>query len=67
MNKEIKYCLNCNNKVYGEFCSKCGQSIHTSSVNSQEVFRELGYGLFHLDSSIIRLTNSLSIDYKEWI
>ena len=55
MNKEIKYCLNCNNKVYGEFCSKCGQSIHTSRVNSQEVFRELGYGLFPSGSSIIEV------------
>lgn len=64
MNKEIKYCLNCNNKVYGEFCSKCGQSIHTSRVNSQEVFRELGYGLFPLNSSFIDFIYSLSINYK---
>lgn len=64
MNKEIKYCLNCNNKVYGEFCSKCGQSIHTSRVNSQEVFRELGYGLFLLNSSFIDFIYSLSINYK---
>ncbi|SBW01349.1 conserved membrane hypothetical protein [uncultured Dysgonomonas sp.] len=59
MNKEIKYCLNCNNKVYGEFCSKCGQSIHTSRVNTQEVFRELGYGLFHLNSGLFYTTKEL--------
>ncbi|MFR0678758.1 DUF3667 domain-containing protein [Dysgonomonas mossii] len=59
MSKETKCCLNCNNEVYDKFCSKCGQSIQTSRVNSKEVFSELGYGLFHLNSGLFYTAKEL--------
>ncbi|MDU1890544.1 MAG: DUF3667 domain-containing protein [Dysgonomonas sp.] len=48
-----KRCLNCNNEVTDNFCSKCGQPIQTSRISWKHLIDELQYGLLHINKGLL--------------
>ncbi|KAF2515229.1 DUF3667 domain-containing protein [Flavobacterium foetidum] len=47
----IEYCLNCEQKVSGNFCSNCGQSTHTHRYSLHHFFvHDFIHGIFHFDN-----------------
>lgn len=59
MNTKNTHCLNCHNVVKGNYCSKCGQSVHTSRINIKHLVEELQYGFLHINKGILYTTKEL--------
>lgn len=59
MHKNVRHCLNCNNVLNDNFCSKCGQSARTSRVNAKHLVEELQYGLLHINKGLLYTTKEL--------
>ncbi|MDR2950000.1 MAG: DUF3667 domain-containing protein [Prevotella sp.] len=59
MHKNVRHCLNCNNVLNDNFCSKCGQSARTSRVNAKHLAEELQYGLLHINKGLLYTTKEL--------
>jgi len=45
-------CKNCEVNFQGNFCSNCGQSAHTHSINWHYVWHEIEHGIFHVDKGL---------------
>lgn len=45
-------CKNCDAGCQGNYCSNCGQSSHTESINWHYVWHEIEHGIFHVDKGI---------------
>ena len=45
-------CNNCNAKLYGEYCSDCGQQKKDLNISIFTLFKEILVNLFSLDSKI---------------
>lgn len=56
-----KNCLNCEHKVYGNYCSNCGQSIHTHRLNWHYVWHDLPHSFFHVDKGILFTAKELTL------
>jgi hypothetical protein len=54
-----KYCLNCNSKLNGQFCSNCGQSSETKKINFHYLWHDIQHGLLHFDKGILYTTKEL--------
>jgi len=61
MSTKDNYCLNCNNRLTDNFCSKCGQSAHTSRINLKYLIGELQYGLLHINKGLFYTTKELML------
>lgn len=61
MNTENKHCLNCGSIVNDDYCSKCGQSIYTSRIETGHIVEELQYGLFHINKGLLYTLKELFI------
>lgn len=46
-------CLNCNAELNGQFCSNCGQSSDTHTINLHYLWHDIQHGLLHVDKGIL--------------
>lgn len=54
MNEMTKVCLNCNNKLQGDFCSHCGQSAKTHRFTLKHVLTHgFLFALFHFNKGLL--------------
>jgi Protein of unknown function (DUF3667) len=54
MNAMTNVCLNCNEKLQGEFCSHCGQSAKTHRFTFKHIFTHgFLYAIFHFNKGIL--------------
>jgi len=54
MNEMTKVCLNCNEKLQGEFCSHCGQSAKTHRFTFKHVFTHgFLFAIFHFNKGLL--------------
>lgn len=67
MKVENKRCLNCGNIVDDNYCSKCGQSIHTSRIKTSHILEELQYGLFHINRGLLYTLKELFVHPGETV
>ena len=54
-------CKNCSNDLTGNYCSNCGQSVHTSRINLHYIIHEFLHGVLHVDKGIIYTCKELTI------
>lgn len=54
MNETIKACLNCDEKLLGDFCSHCGQSAKTHRFTLKHVFRhDFLFAILHVNKGVL--------------
>ncbi len=46
-------CKNCTHTVEGNFCSNCGQTAHTHTLDWHYVMHEVQHGAFHVDKGLL--------------
>lgn len=46
-------CKNCTHTVEGNFCSNCGQTAHTHTLDWHYVVHEVQHGAFHVDKGLL--------------
>ncbi|SBW01238.1 DUF3667 domain-containing protein [uncultured Dysgonomonas sp.] len=61
MNNEKRQCLNCGNEVTDNYCSICGQSVHTSRITPLHLVEELQYGLLHINKGLLYTVKELLV------
>lgn len=48
------HCLNCDNQLHDQFCSRCGQKADTHRITLRNfVFHDLLHGTFHIEKGIL--------------
>lgn len=57
---QVNNCLNCGNTFEGNYCPKCGQSIHTHRIDWHYLLHDLQHFL-HLDNSLFYTAKQLLI------
>lgn len=67
MGEQEKYCLNCGKKLKDNFCSRCGQTAHTSRISFSHLAEELQYGLFHINKGLIYTIKELLLSPGETV
>ncbi len=54
-------CKNCNHDIHGNYCSNCGQTAHTHTMDWHFVSHEIQHGIFHVDKGLLFTIKELLI------